>query len=310
MNAIYDPPEAVAAWRKARGVKLGSSDTAAIMGLSPYRTEFEVYVEKVARLDNGFDAGTDATASFDITNPFHRGHLYEPLIARAYELRQGVKLDRAPATIHPTHDFIAASGDYVHADRRSIVELKKVHWRSADDWGPPDSDEIPGQYLVQAYHQMAVYGIDENNVTALIGDDDLRIYPLHRQPDVETLIIDALCDFWKRVLARTPPAPDWTHPATVEAIKRLHRPTLGLSIVLDDSCHEWIVERDAAAETIKAETKIKDEMTARLTLAMGEASLAHCKGYKITRTESDVKAYTTPARKQTVLRVSKPKGAK
>jgi putative phage-type endonuclease len=308
VNPIYDSPADHAAWLATRGTKLGSSDCPAILGVSPFRTAADVYVEKVYALEGR--TPYKVAEPFDMTNPLQRGHLYEPVIARAYELTTGVTLVSPDAITHPSHDFIAASADRMTSDGRKLVELKKVHWRSADEWGEPGTEEIPDGYLAQVQEQMAVYGVDACDVVALIGDDDLRIYPITRNKTLCEMILDSMCDFWGRVQRREPPEIDWSGTVTARTLNALRPPQAGQTIDLAEYGETLAAAYKREKQTAKDHDENADAIKCRLIDAMGSAETATAGSFRITRRPQTRAGYTVAPSTFVDVRITATKGKK
>jgi putative phage-type endonuclease len=308
MNPLYQDATAHAEWLNARGTKLGSSDCPAILGVSPFKTAADVYVEKVYALEGR--TPYRIAEPFDFTNPLQRGHLYEPVIARAYELTTGVTLVSPDATVHPSHDFIAASADRMTSDGRKLVELKKVHWRAADEWGEPGTEQIPDAYLAQVQEQMAVYGVDQCDVVALIGDDDLRIYPIARNKTLCEMILDSMCDFWGRVQRREPPEIDWSGTVTARTLNALRPPQAGQTIDLAEYGETLAAAYKREKQTAKDHAENADAIKCRLIDAMGSAETATAGGFKITRRPQTRAGYTVAPSTFVDVRITATKGKK
>jgi putative phage-type endonuclease len=290
VNPLWNDAADHAAWLANRGAKLGSSDCPAILGVSPYRTAADVYVEKVYALEGR--TPYKIAEPFDFSDPLQRGHLYEPVIARAYELITGETLVSPPAKCHWDHDFIAATADRMTMDGRKLVELKKVHWRNADEWGEPGTEEIPDGYLAQVQEQMAVYGVDQCDVVALIGDDDLRIYPITRNKTLCEMILDSMCDFWGRVQRREPPEIDWSGTVTARTLNALRPPQAGQTVDLAEYGETLAAAYKREKQTAKDHSENADAIKCRLIDAMGNAETATAGGFKITRRTQTRAGYT------------------
>ena len=93
------------AWHQARLHGLGASDTAAILGLSPWRTPKQVWAEKL-QLVEPEDAGPAAEAGLRL----------EPFLARWYQDRTGHRLrDPGGIHVHPEYPCLRASLDRILA---------------------------------------------------------------------------------------------------------------------------------------------------------------------------------------------------
>jgi len=308
MNPYWNDAPAHAQWLNDRGTKLGSSDCPAILGISPYRSAVDVYTEKVYALEGR--TPYRLAEPFDISNPLQRGHLFEPVIARAYELTTGLQLIAPPARVHPDADFIAATADRMTMDGTRLVELKKVHWRNADEWGEPGTEQIPDQYLAQVHEQMAVYNVDRCDVVALIGDDDLRIYPIRRNKSLCEMIIDQMCDFWGRIERREPPEIDWSGTVTARTLNALRPPQAGVTIDLGDNGATLAAAYKREKQTAKDHDENADAIKCRLIDAMGSAETATAGDWKITRRLTKRAGYTVDPTEYVDVRITATKGKK
>jgi putative phage-type endonuclease len=283
-NAAYDSPDVVKAWLADRRTRLQASEVAAAIGLSPWRTALDVYLDKTAEPD-------DYRLPDEPTDEMRWGLLYEPVIARAYELATNETLRDPGLVVHPRHCWLGATPDRVNEAGRP-VELKKVRWNRADGWGEPGTDHIPEWYLIQVHIQISALDADAGRLAALVGEDDLRRYAIERNERAEKLVIDLAWDFWRRVERRDPPAPDWSHPATAELLSRLHRPRPGTLALLEAEAVEAIAAYHHLGEAIGRLEKTRKEAKARVISAMGTAETGVAPGWKITRKEIARAGYT------------------
>lgn len=183
-----------AAWLQQRRAGIGGSDVAAILGMSPWRTPLEVYLDKRG----------EAAPDFDNESMIW-GRALEPVIRQQYAERTGREV-AVPASIlvHPKHEFMLANLDGVTDDDR-VLEVKTA--RSGQDWGEPGSAEIPEVYALQVQHYLAVTGFVVADVAVLIGGSDFRIYEVPADPELQGLMIEAEATFWQRVIDGNPPDP-------------------------------------------------------------------------------------------------------
>lgn len=71
------------AWLEIRRSGLGSSDAAAAVGLNPYKSQLELWMEKTGRTVS--PASTDAPQGQDaLDSPLYWGTVLEPLVAEQY----------------------------------------------------------------------------------------------------------------------------------------------------------------------------------------------------------------------------------
>ena len=200
------------AWLSARKSGLGASDTAAILGLNPYKTALDVWREKLE------PAGDDS----EVSEAAAMGHLFETPVARR-TVRQRPDLGKLVATPgllgHPEHFWMLATVDFGLAARgsrrapvRDLLEVKTTSVRAyRNNW----RDGIPPALIqVQAQQQMAVTGIRRCWVTVAVGGLGSGLcsipdpYPVDYSPDVFRQLVDYAGRWWEDfVVAGVMPAP-------------------------------------------------------------------------------------------------------
>lgn len=179
---------------------LGATDCAAVMGLSPYKTPYELWLQKTGRQEDTAILSEDR---------LRLRHAHEETIAREYAYQRGVKLKRVNQTVfHKRLPFMLCNLDRVIIGQRRIVECKSSTGFMRAAWGLSGSDEAPIHYILQVQHQLACTGYEEADIAALIDIDDYRIFPTPRNDKIIQKIEDSCERFWlDHVLADVPPAP-------------------------------------------------------------------------------------------------------
>lgn len=188
-----------------RRTGIGGSDAAAAVGLSPWRSAYDLWEEKVGQ-----------SPPVEQNEPMLWGKLLEDIIRREYERRTGMVVTYRKELIrHPARPwmFVHLDGE-VGSTGEAILEVKTS--RTGQGWGEPDTDEIPLPYLVQVHHSLAVTAAQVCDVAVLIGGQDFRLYQVSRDIEIEQQLIEDETRFWESVTSGVPPA-----PATVaDAVKR------------------------------------------------------------------------------------------
>jgi putative phage-type endonuclease len=183
-------------FHEERRTGLGGSDAAAAIGISAWRTPYDLWCEK-----------TGEAEPLPASEPMLWGTLLEPVIASEYSRRTGHQIEYAPPMLrHPTHQFMITHLDgRVIKDPKHIAEFKCA--RTAAGWGESGTDEIPLQYVAQIHHELVVSGAEICDVAVLIGGNDFRLYQVHADAEIAREIVTAEEAFWARVEARQPPDP-------------------------------------------------------------------------------------------------------
>lgn len=168
---------------RKRGI--GASEAAAALGLNPYRTPLEVWMNKKGLLE------------IEETPSMRLGTRLEPVIAEMYQDHTGLELEPAPTLFYTKNPIIFATPDRIVKGRHKGLEIKTANARMAEQWGEEGTDEVPHYYLIQCILCMAVTDLPEWDVAALIGGSDFRIYTIHRDLDIEKTIIERLLEWWE-----------------------------------------------------------------------------------------------------------------
>jgi len=185
---------------EARRHGIGGSDAGAVLGLNPYRSPLDVWLDKTGRME--------APDVSDLA-AVHWGNVLEDVVAKEYERRTGRNVRRCNETrVHKRHPFMVANIDrLVPGSDGGILEIKTAGPYARDRWGEPGTDQVPEEYLAQCAHYMAVFDRDWCDLAVLIGGRDFRIYRIVRDDDLERVLIGAESEFWRLVQEDRPPAP-------------------------------------------------------------------------------------------------------
>jgi putative phage-type endonuclease len=249
-------------WLAARKVGIGASESAAILGLSRYKSALDVYIDKTK---DTLAPRPDSAAS-------KRGRRLEPIVLDMYEEEYGPVHRGLPQITSDQHPFMFASLDAMRMDDGRPVEAKTAGKYVAHEWGEEGTDEIPTEYLIQVTHQMIVKGAKSADVATLITLDDFRRYPIERDNELADMVIEGLRLFWKRVESPDPP-----EPTSGEEVERLYRQSIVESVVADaataQAFHELLEVRNALKPLEQREKKLMDAiklfMRDRETLIIG-----------------------------------------
>lgn len=182
-------------WLEVRNGGIGSSDAAAAVGLSPYKSPMELWLEKTGRKQP--EDLSEKEAVF-------WGTTLEPILAAVYQQRTGHKVRRVNAVLqHPTQPFLLANLDR-SVGYDGILEIKTASYHSAPLW----EETVPEAYQCQVLHQLAVTGKQWADVAVLIGGQDFRIYRIERDEEKIFDLVDQETGFWQCVMDDVPPDVD------------------------------------------------------------------------------------------------------
>jgi len=206
-------------WLACRKQGIGGSDVAAMLGISPFRTARDLYYDKL-----GIAPTVDGDANWV---QLEMGNLLEPLVARIFEKKTGLKAYQRKAMFqHPRYPWMLADLDYLvdlPDGKPAILEIKTTNYNARDSWWYNGQEIVPPYYETQGRHYMAVMNIDRVYFCCLYGnrEDEAIIRVLNRDPFCEEELIMLEDLFWhENVLARN--SPDYTERGdlVMESLKR------------------------------------------------------------------------------------------
>lgn len=289
MKREFITPTNEAHWHAMRAQDLTSTDVAALFGLSPYKTAFELWHEKksgeVAQVkDNDrmrWGRRLEAVVAEGIAE--ERGWVVRPFkeYGRLADARLGSSFDfRIIGTggfFDPPDDAIIDQGD-------SILEIKTVDalafkngWTIEDDYV-----EAPPHIELQVQHQMLVSGLRRAYIGVLIGGNRIEVLEREADDQVHAGIIYAARKFWDSIERNEPPAP--VMPDDADAVIRLNQHAEPGKL-LDARGDERVAALVARYAELGKQAKVIDDerntIKADLLTAIGDAEKVLLDGYSI-----------------------------
>jgi putative phage-type endonuclease len=204
--------------RERRRKTIGASDAPIVMGISPWSSQRELWLEKA-----GFDS-QEETQSTRLGNYLQYGVAMEALKQIGGNiLLEEPFLQHADGWASATPDYIIGQGD-----DRAILEIKTTHQRS---W-----DIVPEHYLLQVNWQAWVAGIDRAYLACLHGEG-LKVAIYEITPSLQSSwFINAVREckrFWERYIQGNEEVPKDAKTAESEELKAAIRAESGKSVDLD-----------------------------------------------------------------------------
>ena len=200
---------------------LGGSDIGAILGLSPYKTPLDVWMEK-----------TGQVAPQESSLQMRFGAMAEQFVADEYEATTGRKTQRFnPMLRHPSAPLIghvdrliipdgakvASHKQEIRTDRLLECKTANAFALNSGEWGDSGTDLVPATYLVQCATYMALTGCETADLACLFGNHDFRVYTIARDRELEAALVEQATIWWQRHIIEGA-MPD---PRTAEEAKRV-----------------------------------------------------------------------------------------
>lgn len=258
-------------WLAVRKQGIGSSDAGAAVGLNPYKSQLELWLEKTGR-----DTTLPKADPHDEESPMYWGNVLEPIVAWHYSKRTTNKVRRINAVLqHPDPElpWMLANIDreVIGTEDVQILECKTAGINGARLW----KEGVPEYVVLQVMHQLAVTGKQAADVAVLLGGQTLEIHRIERDEQMIARLIELERQFWQHVETDTPPPADGT--ASAESALRCLYPEDN-SLVADFSNHAGLtaafIELKAVRQSIANMEKREAELKQMLQQAMGSASRA------------------------------------
>ena len=184
-------------WLEFRRAKIGASDAPVIMGISPYKTPYQLYLEKVERIDQAQNSA------------MKRGQEMEAGARKAFEqMYESLYMDKVcvvPLVVQSEkHEWMIASLDGIDIEKGIAVEIKCP--------GPKDHEiardgKIPDHYMPQLQHQLAVTGLERMFYFSYRNGEAFPvILECKRDEDMLKRMVEKEKEFMDCILHRQPPA--------------------------------------------------------------------------------------------------------
>lgn len=266
-------------WLELR--KIGSSDAAAVCGISPWRTPFDVWLSLTGQAE-----------PVEESEAMRWGTILEPIIAEEFSARTGLRVERADCLLaHAKYPWITDSPDYWVWDENGIMgtlEIKNTSAYLSQEW----DEQIPDSAHCQAAHHLAVTELPYCYVCGLIGGNTLKWQRVERDPELIKTVLKTENDFWEMVESKTPPPLQSKDSGTID---KLYPVGNGESVELSPQAAKFAHEYNIAKAEEKRFKEKKDEAAANLKALIGEAEKATCENFEMKWTNVSTKRFDSKA---------------
>lgn len=271
-------------WLAYRRTGLGGSDAGAIMGVSPYKSAYAVWADKLGALPPAEDS-----------EPMRQGRDLEDYVARRFMEETGLRVRRSRQMLRSiAHPVMLANIDRQVIGQRAGLECKTSRDIRMSRY---KNGEYPLEYYAQCLHYLAVTGWDRWYLAVLVYGTGLLVYTIDRrgvEDDISALIA-AEEAFWRDyVETRSQPAPDALE-STIRALGAVWAtPDAGTAIDADTETDALLTDLAALRRQRRALDERIAEAENRVKAAMGAAeeirgTSARCLWRRVTSRRLDKK---------------------
>lgn len=251
-------------WLAVRRQGIGSSDASSAVGLNPYKSRLELWLEKTGRSNN--EVSNDA---------MYWGNVLEPIVAQEYSTQTGYKVRRVNAVLqYPSQPFMLANLDREvinHPEGLGILECKTAGHYATKQW----EDSVPEWYQLQVLHQLAVTGRKWADVAVLLGGQEFRIYRINRDEEMIQNLIRLEQEFWHLVQTDTQPKADGSE-SSARALALLYPHDNGATLdYVSDTAMNSLFTNLVEVRTTRQQAEAQEEaIRQQLQEKLGEATVA------------------------------------
>ena len=254
-------------WLQMRKAGIGGSDCAAAVGLSRWKSPFQLWAEKTNRAVPA-KAGEAA----------YWGSVMEPILRAEFAKRTGLEVHECPFFLRSKeHPFMLANIDgYVKNEDKSysILEIKTANAHVMRDW----EDGLPLSYYCQIMHYASILNASVY-VAVLLGGNEFRIQKYDRDEEMIRHIIQMEEHFWYEYMLKDV-APEATAKDN-EILAQLYPKSEEKAIEMPTTAREILTDYEKACHDLALAKEAKEQAEAKLKMMLADAEVGIIDGYKI-----------------------------
>ena len=182
-------------WLKYRQSGIGGSDASAVIGVNPWKSSIQLYMEKKA------DSPKEVK-SFRL----ELGNRLEGLVAELFTEKTGLKVRNVNGILkNDKYPFALGNIDRAILGEKAFLECKTTGSYSLKEW----QEGIPIHYEIQCLHYMAITGATHCYIAVLIGNSEFLFHKLVRDEESINYLMQIEKRFWEEnILKDIVPLPD------------------------------------------------------------------------------------------------------
>ncbi|OQB36001.1 MAG: YqaJ-like viral recombinase domain protein [Candidatus Latescibacteria bacterium ADurb.Bin168] len=238
-------------WLAERRKHITATDVAAILGVSPWRTQMQVWLDKKGLVEE------------EDSERMRWGRKLERLILEGYSeaVGQELRLFEYVFTSSTVQPLLGASLDaqWESGDHRP-VDAKNIQRKDSDEWGDPESGDVPKHYAAQLAVQMHVTDAPAADLAVLFGGNRLERFTVERDREIEEIILEQVGEWWERHIVKDIPPPMDGSERTSKWLTSKWKKSTGLILL------PTVEQINIASEIKKVRDEIKEAETERATL--------------------------------------------
>lgn len=254
--------------KAARRGKIGASNTAGILGISPWSSPIQEWAKIMEPSED--DIRTDAMTA---------GLLFESKIIEWYEMEHGKKVHPGWTMGHPDLPYIVATPDGLVRDEFHQcdipLECKFVSARQAERWRDVDGlYRAPDYVRIQNVHQQIVMRVTRGIIVAcIVAFEGVKFHAeaVTSTGEEQWQIMQTLAKFHDRYMATNTPPPADASARTTELLVKRHPKGNGTLLTASESDYALRMARQDLAEKAAELKRQIDEIDNQVRARIGDA---------------------------------------
>lgn len=190
-------------WLEKKSHSIGGSEISAILGLNPYQTAIDVYINKTE--------GKQVKSNISM----RAGTILESLIADLFQEETGYKVFHSPKRLyeHPEYNYLVVSPDRLY-ETNNVLECKNTS---------VNYDGVPDFWQLQDIWGMGIIGSDGGSVAYLKNNNTFGFIEIDFNKELFEAMVETAKTFWNNhVLQHIPPPITEANKSEVAKIYRSH----------------------------------------------------------------------------------------
>jgi len=186
-------------WLQERKTGIGGSDASVVLGVNPYKTVRELWLEKT-----GLSQDPEKESG-----PILRGRVLEPVAADQYAQKTGRKIRRQPMRRHSQYHFMIGNVDrqILAVNGVASTGILEVKCPGLKSIAKVKAHGLPDYMTVQLMHYLAVYEYSWGSFALFNAENwDLIWFDLEADPGLIATMIEREREFWGWVENEIEPA--------------------------------------------------------------------------------------------------------
>jgi len=193
---VYPDRDSWLAGRKAGEHRIGASTVAAVLGVSPWRSPWEVFSAAQGVPENTARNDRDLT----------RGQRWEGFVRELYAEKTGAELawpyetddvivyrhDLPWLAVSPDH-YVIRDGEKGGLEIKTDQDARGAKWGEdgtvIEAWGPESAKVCPPHYALQVYGCLAVTGLPWWDLVVLLGGYEIRVIRIMRDEKTQAALV-------------------------------------------------------------------------------------------------------------------------